>query len=100
MQNSNKIKTYIGFSVRSGQIIYGADTLIETRKHVKLIVLCSSLASSSKDKVIEYAKSKNIPVLTLEDLLLEDVVFKKNCKVVGLLNKNLAQAVIDSAQRR
>ncbi len=98
MQNSNKINTYIGFSVKSGQIIYGIDTLIETRKHVKLILLCSSLAQNSTQKINEFAKSRNIPVVVMKDVLLEDVVHKKNCKVIGLLNKNLAQAILSAVQ--
>ncbi len=98
MLNISKISTFVGFSVRSGQILYGADTLIASRKHVKLILLCSSLTSSSEDKVRSFAQSKNIPVLKITELLLEDIVHKKNCKVIGLLNKNLAQAVLDSAQ--
>lgn len=100
MQSSNKISTYIGFSVKSGQIIYGADTLLETRKHVKLILLCSSLASNTAQKVEEFANSRKIPTFTVKDFLLEDAVCKQNCKVVGLLNKNLAQAILAVAQER
>lgn len=98
MQNLSKIKTYIGFSVKSGKIIYGADTLIETKKRVKLIIVCKTLAKSTCEKVQEYASSKGIQVLSFDECLLEDIVNKKNCKVIGLLNKNLAQAIIDSAQ--
>ncbi len=98
MLNTNKIDSYIGFSVRSGQIIFGIDNLLVTRKRVKLILLCNSLTAQSEKKITEFAESKQIPVLKLTHKKLEDVVYKNNCKVVGLTNKNLAQAVINSAQ--
>lgn len=98
MQNLSKIKTYIGFSIKSGQIIYGADTLIETKKRVKLIITCKSLASSTCERVKEFASKKGVQVVCFDEILLEDLVNKKNCKVIGLLNKNLAQAIIESAQ--
>lgn len=98
MQDSNKIKSYIGFSIKSGQIIFGSDNLLTTQKHIKLIVLCSTLAKASEEKVVEFAAKKEIPILKLDNLILEDIVYKKNCKVVGLTNKNLARATMMSVQ--
>lgn len=100
MQNLNKIDTYIGFSVKSGQVVYGIDNLLVTKKRLKLILLCNTLSAQTEKKINEFASMKGIPLIKLTHKKLEDALHKTNCKVIGLTNKNLAQAIITVAQDR
>ena len=38
----NKVKTYLGFSLKSGSIIFGYDNIVKRINKIKLIILCSS----------------------------------------------------------
>lgn len=98
MQITSKAETYIGFSIKSGKIVWGLDNVIISRKPIKLILICSSLGENSEKKLLTYASGKAIKVLKLTDRLLEDVVNKTNCKVIGLTDAHLAQAVISNSE--
>ena len=97
MQITSKAETYIGFSIKSGKIVWGLDNLTNSRK-VKLIIACKTLSENSESKLLNYANDKGIIVYKLIDKTLDTVVNKTNCKVIGLTDKNLAKAVIDNSQ--
>lgn len=98
MQITSKAETYIGFSIKSGKIIWGLDNVLSCRVRPKLIVACNSLGENSEKKLLTYALSKGIKVLKLKNRHLEDIVNKSNCKVIGLTDSHLAQAVIDNSE--
>ena len=98
MQISNKAETYIGFSIKSGRIIWGLDNILGSRKLPKLIIICSTLKDNSEKKLLTFADGKGIKALKLTDKTLDGIVNKANCKVIGLTDTNLAQAVIDNSQ--
>lgn len=98
MQITSKAETYIGFSIKSGKIIWGLDNVLSCRVSPKLIVTCNSLGENSEKKLLTYASSKGIKVLKLKNRHLEDIVNKSNCKVIGLTDAHLAQAVIDNSE--
>lgn len=88
--NPEKIKTYIGFAVKSGKIIFGTDNLLEQRKHPKIILIDPTLSDNSREKLIRHAERKGIftAVTTLDEYLPG-----RNCKAVGITETNLAEAV-------
>ena len=98
MQNISKCETFVGFSIRSGKIIFGMEQIERSKKIPKLILVCSTVGENSRKKAYNYAEKKNVKVLELSQRKLEDIVFKSNCKIVGLTDRNLAQAVIDNSQ--
>lgn len=98
MQITSKAETYIGFSIKSGKIVWGVDNVIGCRVAPKLIIISNTLGENSENKLLSYARTKGIKVLKLINGRLEDVVRKRNCKVIGLTDVHLAQAVIDNSQ--
>lgn len=98
MQVINKAETFVGFSVRSGKILFGYEQIERSKRVPKLIVLCSTLGANSQKKIVTFAEQKHVKVLKLTQRKLEDVVHKSNCKIIGLMDEHLAQAVIDNSQ--
>lgn len=91
---SNKIKSYLGFSVKSGNVIFGSDKLFESKKKPKLVIVCSLQNEKVTNKVLKLCKENNITCIKLIDITLADLICRDNCKVVGVLDDNLAQAII------
>ena len=93
-----KVKSYLGFAIRSGKVIFGVDKLFESKKRAQLILICSAQNDKVTNKVVRYAKTENIPCIKLKDLVLGELVSRDNCKVIGILDLNLAQAVKNEFQ--
>ena len=88
----NKIKTYVGFAIKSRSIIYGVDDIAKSNK--SHIIMCSVLlADSSKDKLIRFANSKNIEVVECDENVFEQLFGDKNIKAIAITDKNLALAI-------
>lgn len=92
----SKDLTFIGFSVKARKIIYGLNLIESDKKRKYLMLLCNSASDNTKKAVTDYAKRKNITILITQDILLEEIVNKTNCKSAALTDKNLATAVLEN----
>ena len=94
MINVKKIKTYVGFSIKSKTIIYGVDSIKESIPYV--VIYSENLAESSKGKLLENLKEKNCPFyeISKEDML--EIFQNENIKVFAIKNKELARAIIEN----
>ncbi len=88
-----KIKSYIGFAIKSGAIKYGVDDIVKCKKS-KLILFSDTLAKSSTEKLLNFASTNKIDAIQIEsdnfDLLFDGNV---NIKAVAILDFNLALAI-------
>ena len=94
MANRSKIETFIGFSIRARALACGSNT-IATQKRVYLIILCSSASENTKKIAQKYCNKFRCDLLLCKKPL-EDIVYKQNCKLVALTDKNLAKAILDN----
>ena len=88
-----KIKSYIGFAEKSGNIVCGQDNILKSKK-VKLILISNTLSDSSKGKLENFATKQNIRLFVLNDCDLQFIYSKNGVKVLGVSEPNLADAVI------
>jgi len=90
----NKVCAYLGFAMKANKVIFGFDNLKAYNKKLYLVLVCKS----ANEKYIAFAKEKqNITkcdVYKTTDKLLDDLVFKSNCKILGIKSKELATAII------
>ncbi len=93
-----KIKTYLGFSVKSNQIVYGIDNLISTRKKVHLIIACKTLTDNGLNQLLKFASKEHIKVVSPNEETLSELLNKNNCKIIGLTNGNLSKAIENCEQ--
>lgn len=92
----NKLSTYIGFAIKSGKVIFGYDNLFKAKKKPVLVVICPTLSEKMKEKVNLFCCDQKIASLTLENLILSDIIKRDNCKVIGICDENLANAIANN----
>lgn len=90
MSRNDKIAAYIGFSVKSGKIVYGYEGVISTKKRLFLVLCDKALSENSLKKVAKCAEMKNIKVRMIASL--SEYFGGKAIKCVGLAEENLASA--------
>lgn len=91
---NDKIATLIGFAVKANKLIYGMDELKEGSRKRYLIVFCHSLSERGKAEIKEIALRDKVPLIETKTKKLEDIVFKRNCKIIGIANKQMSEAII------
>ena len=90
--NFSKIVAYVGFAIKSKNIIYGTDDIIKS-KRAKNILLSESLSDSSKSKIENYAKQKNIEVKNFKAEVFNEIMNNQNIKAAAITNESLADAI-------
>jgi ribosomal protein L7Ae-like RNA K-turn-binding protein len=74
------------------------DKLFVTKKMPHVVIICSTQNDKVTNKVIRFCDENKIKVIKLSDLILAELIGRDNCKVVGLLDYNLASAVMNEFQ--
>lgn len=94
---TNKIKAYLGFCIRSGGIVFGVDNIEQHRKRAYLIIVDKDLSENSMKTIEKSNERLNCPVLQTEDGLLEQLLCRPTVKAVLIRDKNLAAAILSAA---
>ena len=92
MSRSEKIAAYIGFSIKSGKISYGYESVISGKKKLFLILCDESLSEHSLKKVKRYAEAKAIQLYVISGL--SEYFGGKAVKCIGLAEEHLASATV------
>ena len=87
---NQQISGYINICRKAGYLIIGADKLKGYDKKLYLVLFDSS-AQKNTIKVIEELKNKDIAIIEVDNL--ESLTSIKNCKIVGIKNKNLSDII-------
>ena len=82
----NKVKTYLGFSIKSNSIVFGYDNITKSRKLFDVVIFCSS----ATEKHIMPILSAGHKCVKLKDVNLGELIVK----VIALKNYNLAKAIL------
>lgn len=88
--DKEKIKGYINIAHKAGYLIFNGEKLEEYNKKLYL-VLFDPDAGKNTLKIIEKLKDK-YPIAQLENLA--EYVNIKNCKIVGIKNKDLSEIIL------
>jgi len=91
MSRNEKVYTYIGFSIKSGKIIYGYEGVIANKKRVYLVLCDSSLSANSYKKVERFVAEKRIKCLSISGL--SEYFGGRQIKCVGIGEEHLASAI-------
>ena len=90
--NQSKIKTYIGFAIKSRAIIYGVDSIKE--KNVKVIFFSDGISETSKNCCKKIAEKNNCLYYQLTDEQMLELTQNEKIKAFALTNVDLANAII------
>ena len=90
---SPKIKAYMGFAIKSGEVLIGIDNL--KKKKLYLILYSSGLSDNAKEKCFNIAYQNKI---LAKEILDDDMIELMNggVKVLGISSKSLAEAIINN----
>lgn len=91
MQNA-KCRTFVGFSIKSKQILFGLDFVVVSKK-VKYVYYTDSLGDSSKGKLLIYLERSKVPSTCITDAEMEWLISRQGCKVIGLTNGNMCKEI-------
>ena len=90
--NTNKVKTYVGFAVKSRKIKFGVDDILKL-KNTNLIMVSDSLAESGMKKLEAFADRKSVSLIKLSEEDFFEVVQNISIKALAVLDENLADAI-------
>ena len=89
-----KIISYLGFAIKSNNIVYGIDNLIKYQKRLYLIIICPSCVKKSVNLAIKKANELSCDIkMTTETL--QNMLHKDNCKIIGIKDESLAKAILN-----
>ena len=91
MSRNSKIFTYIGFSIKSGKILYGYESVIANKKKTFLILCDQALSERSLKKVQRFAAERSIEMRLIRDL--SEYFGGRSIKCVGIAEEHLALAI-------
>ncbi|MDE6549882.1 MAG: hypothetical protein K2M44_00035 [Clostridia bacterium] len=90
----SKVKSYIGFAIKSGAIIWGLDNLLTHCDKARLIIYDTSLATTGVRKLDNLLSSCDIDCICLEQCcLLSELTGRDNVKLIAVTNADLADAI-------
>ncbi len=87
-----KNDAYLGFAVKTGRITYGGELVSRLKKGVYLVVIDASAQKNTTNTAFNVARKFNVPVMVCDHL--DSAANKKDCKIVAVRDKNLAEAMI------
>ena len=91
------IRTYLGFSIKSKSVVIGQDRLKASKDKIYLIIYCSTASQNLKDLSIRFAEKFKCKAICLDEIL-EVYTSISGCKVIGLTNNSLAEAILKVAE--
>jgi len=85
-----KTSALIGFAIKSGNAVFGADN-IEKRTKIAL-VLFSGVSENTRRRLEVFCGKHQIPLYESAEPI-EEIAHKKNCRVIGFLEGTLAEGI-------
>ncbi len=86
--NCKKIKSYIGFAIKSNNIAYGVDNTLKCRP--QLVIFDNNLGQASKRKLMNFLNANKIEYYQTD---ISKLINKDNCRVIAIVDRNLGQAI-------
>lgn len=81
--------SYVGYAIKARKAVFGVDNLFNKKCFV--VLYDKSLSDNSKDRVMKYLSKSNTKGFVVD---VEELYPNKNCKAIGISDRNLASAII------
>ncbi len=89
--DKNKLQGYLNIAKKAGYVIIGGEKLYNYNKKLYLVIY-DNTSEKNTLKVVDKIKQRNIPIFSIDNL--QDIVSIKNCKIIGIKNKNLSDIMM------
>lgn len=98
MSANTKLQAYVGFSIKSRHIVWGADQVL-TARGLKLVIADAGINRSSREDLERMAETSHVPLVWTDAETMEACTHRINCKCIGLTEPNLAKAALAELTR-
>ena len=95
MPNIEKVKTYVGFAVRSRKILYGADAVTAKIRTVKLVLCQKEINRTAFSRLQNACRENCVAMIITEKDEISQWTHKDRCLCIGITEANLASALIN-----
>lgn len=89
--DKNKLQGYLNIAKKAGYVIIGGEKLYNYNKKLYLVIY-DNTSEKNTLKVVDKIKQRNISIYSIDNL--QDIVSIKNCKIIGIKNKNLSDIMM------
>lgn len=90
------IEKYLGFAIKSGEIIRGQDKIKVAKNKYFVLVLCRSASENLINLAKNVANKKNIKLIMVDDLFAISHI--ENCKILAVTNSSLAKEILKQTE--
>jgi len=91
----SKVRSYIGFCIKSGKITLGSNAIATLKGGVYLLILDGKAAKNSLRYALKFKNKFACPLLVCTDGF-EEAVNKPMCRLAAIKDKSLAEAILNS----
>lgn len=88
----DKVESILGFAIKAGKVLFGADSIERYHKKKHLILMCNTVSENTREKLLR--TNPGVPAIISRTAKVEDLTHRVNCKVVAVTDKQMAQAII------
>ena len=89
----NKIETYLGFCIRSRQIVFGAEMIERKKKGVYLLIIDGGIGKNSLKAIMQAQEKLGCSLYSTAEGSLGEWLHRPAVKAVAITDKNLASAM-------
>lgn len=93
---TNKVYGLLGISMKAGKVVLGTDSTMDmiSRKKIRLVIVAKDSSERTINHFKEKCKKFNVPIYIFGDKEnLSKSIGKDNKAVIGIKDKNLAEAI-------
>jgi ribosomal protein L7Ae-like RNA K-turn-binding protein len=94
---NNKIFSYVGFAKRALKLKAGTNAIKTVKKGVYLLMVCETASQNALKEALKLSERFGCPIYKSCGFTLENLINKENCKLVAILEPELAKAIILNA---
>ena len=91
----DKALTFLGFALRKRAVVKGFNA-VAYQKRVNLLILCKTASENAVKEAKALATKMHAPLLS-SNTPIEELVYKENCKLIAVTDKDLARAILENA---
>lgn len=94
---NNKIFSYVGFAKRALKLKAGTNAIKTVKKDVYLMIVCETASQNAIKESKKLSERFGCPLYKTCGFTVENLVNKENCKLVAILEPELAKAIINNS---
>ena len=98
MRNVQRLRTFVGFAVKAGKVVWGTDNLLAYKKKLRLVLASADLAENAREKLVAYCDARSVELTVLQGITVAELVCRDGVKVIGVSDKNLADAILSELE--